>query len=308
MKFTVLGSGAGLPSKSRNTQSYILDLVDEINEYFLIDAGEAIQHRMLHTNIKPQKVSNVFITHLHGDHIYGLLGFLASRAHQGGDDKPLSIYGPKGVEEWVETSLKITHSYLNYPVEYIEVKHGDAYDVSGFTVSVYKLEHTVDSFLYVFKEPDKKGQLDTGKLDSIGIEPGPMYKAIKESDEFEYQGILYQTRDFVGPDIRGRKVSVHGDSRIIKDEKYYPLVDNSDLIVHESTYLLHEQKKAHQYFHSELNDVLQNLSQINYGQLLLSHISNRYIDDDIIGIRESLPENVTVAHDLVELTIPRSSR
>ena len=91
MKLIVLGSGAGLPSKDRNTQSIILDCVDEYNEYILFDVGEATQHRILNTHIKPSKIKNIFITHLHGDHIFGLPGFLSSRAFQGGQNIPLTI-------------------------------------------------------------------------------------------------------------------------------------------------------------------------------------------------------------------------
>lgn len=308
MQFTVLGSGAGLPSKKSNTQSYILDVIDEINQYILIDAGEALQHRILHTNIKPSKVKNIFITHLHGDHIYGLPGFLSSRAHQGGENLPLTIYGPKGLEEWLTVTFEISKSRLNYPLDIIEVEHDSHIKIENFNISVYLLDHTIDSFLYVFMEENKKGALNTDKLKEIGIKPGPIYADIKNSTVFEYEGVSYNTEEFIGPEIKGRKISVHGDTRIISDNDYLSLIDNSDLIVHEATYLNGENEKAHQYFHSEISDVLNNFNNISYNHLLLSHLSNRYEDDFVSELDSDLPANVYLAHDFYQLPIPHSSR
>ncbi|WP_020008373.1 MBL fold metallo-hydrolase [Salinicoccus albus] len=305
MKFTILGSGAGIPSRTRNTQSYILDVVEEINQYFLIDASEGLQHRILHTNYRPSKIKHVFITHLHGDHTFGLPGFLLSRANQGGAGIPLTIYGPKGLKEWIDITMKMSHSYVNYPIQYVELSHNETYEVEGFEITTRLLDHTVDSYLYVFQEPDKKGSLNSSKLKEIGIEPGPAYKEIKESSTFEFEGSTYCTEEFLSPGIPGRKISVHGDTRIITKDDYMSLVDGSDLIVHEATYLDGENEKAHKYFHSEIQNVLNNFSEITYGKILMSHVSNRY-DDKFIGtLAESLPENVFVAHDFMEVTIPR---
>ncbi|WP_342386999.1 MBL fold metallo-hydrolase [Salinicoccus bachuensis] len=308
MKFKVLGSGAGIPSRTRNTQSFVLDVVEEINQYFLIDASEALQHRILNTTIRPSKIKHVFITHLHGDHIFGLPGFLSSRAHQGGEGVPLVVYGPPGLKEWVEMTFKVSGSHLNYPIRFVEVFHNGEYDVEGFTVKSYLLDHAVDSFMYVFIEPDKLGALDSGKLKDIGIMPGPVYREIKNSHTFRHGEETYDTADFLSPPVKGRKVAVHGDTRIIDRADYLELLDGSDLIVHEATYLEGEQEKAHQYFHSEINGVLRNLSPISYGQLLFGHISNRYDAEMIQGVEERLGDRAVLAYDYLEITIPRDSR
>lgn len=308
MQFTILGSGAGLPSKNRHTQSYVLDAVDEINQYILIDAGEALQHRILHTNIKPSKVRNIFITHLHGDHIYGLPGFLSSRAHQGGEDVPLAIYGPAGLAEWLDVTFEISGSRLNYPLSIIEVGHGDCIEMDNFKVRVYLLDHNIESFLYVFKENDKKGALDPEKLKHIGIHPGPLYADIKNSDVFEFNGETYRTSDFTGPEIKGRKIAVHGDTRVMDEAEYLALIDGSDLIIHEATYLDDEQEKAHRYFHSELTNVLDNFESIDYGALLITHLSNRYEDGFLNELSAKLPLNVHLTHDFFEHPISRNSQ
>lgn len=111
MDIQFLGTGAGQPSKARNVSSLALKLLDEINEVWLFDCGEATQNQILETTIRPRKVSKIFITHLHGDHIFGLPGFLSSRAFQANEEQTdLDIYGPAGIKSFVMTSLRVSGS------------------------------------------------------------------------------------------------------------------------------------------------------------------------------------------------------
>ncbi|MGO1923416.1 MAG: ribonuclease Z [Jeotgalicoccus sp.] len=306
MKFTVLGSGAGLPSKDRNTQSFVIDCVLEYNEYILIDAGEALQHRILHTHIKPSKIKNIFITHLHGDHIFGLPGFLSSRAFQGGENIPLKIYGPKGLAEWIQTTFRISESTLNYPLEIIEVAPHMNIRLNDFDVHILPLSHGIESYAYIFKEDDKIGELQTDKLRELGLKPGPVYGKIKSSDTFTVDDTVYNTSDFIGETIKGRKITVHGDTRLNSDDEYLKLLNDSDLIVHEATFLKEEKEKAHDYFHSEINQVLDVFNNINYKTLMFVHISNRYTDEDIKEVNAGLNNRAVIAYDYFELPIPRN--
>jgi ribonuclease Z len=104
MELEFLGTGAGVPAKHRNVTSTALRLLDERNAVWLFDCGEGTQMQILHSTIRPRKIEKIFITHLHGDHIYGLPGLISSRSFQGGAS-PLEIYGPKGIEEFVRTAL-----------------------------------------------------------------------------------------------------------------------------------------------------------------------------------------------------------
>ena len=307
MKLHILGSGAGLPSKERHTQCIILDLVDEINQYYCVDASEGMQHQMLNTNIKPSKIKNLFITHLHGDHIYGLPGFLSSRDHQGGKEIPLTIYGPEGLKNWVEVTLETSRSHISYPIEVIQVKPFQSFQVDNMTIEVIPMQHNIECFGYIFTEHSEKGELLVNKLREIGIEPGPIYKKIKESTTFEHDGKVYATNDFLGPEKIGRKVIIHGDTRVITDDDYKEKLDGADIIVHEATYLDGEIEKAHQYHHSELSEVLSNFKSIDYGQLLITHISNRYESDDIMRFQEKYKNDCIFASDFLEITIPRKS-
>ena len=117
MEIQFLGTGAGQPSKSRNTQAIALKMLDERNEIWLFDCGEATQHQILNTTIKPRKITKIFITHLHGDHIFGLPGFLSSRSFQSSDEQTdLELYGPVGIKDFVLTALRISGSRLAYRI------------------------------------------------------------------------------------------------------------------------------------------------------------------------------------------------
>lgn len=307
MKLRILGSGAGLPSKERHTQCIILDLVDEINQYYCIDASEGMQHQILHTNIKPSKIQHIFITHLHGDHIYGLPGFLSSRDHLGGRDIPLTIYGPPGLKTWIDLTLELSRSHLTYPLEIVEVRPYETFEIDNMRIEVIPMQHNIECYGYIFNEQSEKGELLVQKLMDIGIEPGPIYKQIKESDSFLHDGTEYNTSDFLGPTKVGRKVVIHGDTKVIKDEQYKEKINNADVIVHESTYLNGEIEKAHQYHHSEISEVLSNFSTIEYGQLIITHISNRYEIEDLIELQEKYEAKCKFAEDFLEITIPRMS-
>ena len=117
MQLQFLGTGAGQPSKARNVSSLVLKLLEEINEVWMFDCGEGTQHQILETTIKPRKISKIFITHLHGDHIFGLPGFLSSRSFQANEEQTdLEIFGPKGIKNFVLSSLRVSGSRLPYRI------------------------------------------------------------------------------------------------------------------------------------------------------------------------------------------------
>ncbi|MDC1541871.1 MBL fold metallo-hydrolase [Candidatus Pseudothioglobus singularis] len=140
MEITFLGTGAGVPSKERNVTAIALSLLQEQNSVWLFDCGEATQHQILNTTIKPRKINKIFITHLHGDHIFGLPGFLSSRSFQGGSD-PLYLYGPEGIRAYVETSLRISQSHLTYPLIGVTVQDLIEKSEAGEQLDLFTYEH-----------------------------------------------------------------------------------------------------------------------------------------------------------------------
>lgn len=152
MELTFLGTSAGVPTRTRNMTSIVLNLQQPTAaEMWLFDCGEGTQHQFLHTPYHPGKLNKIFITHLHGDHLFGLPGLLCSRSMQG-NSLPLTLYGPTGLREFVETALRLSGSWTDYPLTIVEVGPGLVFDEGGYRVSAYPLNHPVECYGYRIEE------------------------------------------------------------------------------------------------------------------------------------------------------------
>lgn len=276
MELEFLGTGAGVPARQRNVSSIALKLLDERNEIWLFDVGESTQHQILKTTLKPRKIKRIFLTHLHGDHLFGLPGFLSSRSFQGGDE-PLTIYGPKGTAEFIKTSLKISESHLTYKINYVDLPdNGVILDDETFTVICHKLDHRIASYGFRVIEKDHPGELLVDQLTAQNIPAGPIYAKIKAGQTVTLNdGRIINGKDFIGPAQKGRIITVIGDTR--KCQPIFELAQDADVLVHESTFSQEEQEIAKRYYHSTNADAARVAKAANVKQLLLTHISARYL-------------------------------
>lgn len=308
MKITFLGTGAGLPSKQRNVSSLALHFVKEQGTIWLFDCGESTQHQILQTTIKPRKIEKIFITHLHGDHIYGLPGLLSSRSFQEGTT-PLTIYGPSGLEEFVQTSLTISQTKLLYPLHFVEIFDGYQLKLTDYTVDVIALDHGIDSFGYRITEHDQIGELQVDKLMARGIEPGPIYQQIKDNEITHLpNGETIDRKDVVGPIKIGRKIAIFGDTK--QPLQFSAFIKNCDLLIHEATFQGDDQALADKYYHSSNVEVAQLAKNAHVKQLILTHISARYQADqlsDFLDQAQSIYQPITIAEDLLKIKIPKST-
>lgn len=286
MEITFFGTSAGLPTKERNTQAMALNLEPYTNHIWLFDVGEGTQHQILHHSIKLGKVDHIFITHMHGDHIFGLPGLLTSRSFQGGEGKPLTIIGPKGIKSFVETALDLSASKLNYPLTFIEIDNELSYQHHGFEVTAQILNHGIISFGYRIEAPSTPGTIDVEALKRIGLEPGPKYQQVKSEETFEHAGQLYDSKDFKGPAKRGPIVAIFGDTKPCSNET--TLAHHADVMVHEGTYLEGDRTLANNYHHSHVADVFQLMANAQVKHGLITHISNRYNLDDVTELEGQL--------------------
>lgn len=304
MEITFLGTGAGVPSKGRNVSSIALHLLQEENHIWLFDCGEATQHQILQTSIKPRKINKIFITHLHGDHIFGLPGLLSSRSFQGGEE-PVTIYGPAGIREFIETALFISKSHLNYPLYFEEISDGTVIREDNFTIYVRLLEHGIPSFGYRIKEKNSPGELIPEKLKDLGIPPGPLYGEIKNNEQIETKefGTLYR-KDFIGPDKQGKIITVMGDTRY--NEDFIPFVHNSDVLIHEATFKGDQEEMASSYFHSTTRQAASLAKAGEVKHLIMTHVSSRYQqseqNDLLTEAREIFP-HTDLATDFAQFNI-----
>jgi ribonuclease Z len=305
MELFFLGTGAGVPAKLRNVTSIALKLLEERGSVWLFDCGEATQHQILHTSIKPRRIEKIFITHLHGDHIYGLPGLLSSRSFQGGESM-VTLYGPAGLREYIEVSLKISKSFLKYPIEIIEIKEGTIFEDDQFIVEAKLIEHGIPSYGYRVIEKDRPGTLLADKLAAAGIVPGPVYKKIKNGEEVVLEdGRVIHPHEFVGPPQKGRIVTILGDTRVCDNSLL--LAKDADLLVHEATFSGEEEVLAYEYFHSTTLQAADIALKAGVSKLCLTHISSRYDRNDWKQLEAEAQQvfpNTVISEDFLEIAIP----
>ncbi|ASN05350.1 ribonuclease Z [Virgibacillus necropolis] len=304
MELIFLGTGSGVPSKERNVSSLALTLLQEQNSIWLFDCGEATQHQILRTSIKPRKINKIFISHLHGDHLFGLPGLLSSRSFQGGDDL-LTIYGPKGIKEYVETSLQLSGTHLTYSLEFVELSEGKLFEDEAFKVYCKKLHHGIPSYGFRIEEKDKLGELLVEKLKEKGISPGPIYQQIKNQETTVLpNGESVARVDFLGPDKKGRVISILGDTRYTENNSEF--VSGSDVLVHEATFNHESEQLAEQYFHSTTTQAASLAKHSSVRKLVLTHISSRYQKKhyhDLIHEAKAIFPVTELAHDFFVMDI-----
>ncbi|GFH42393.1 ribonuclease Z [Lactococcus hodotermopsidis] len=308
MEIQFLGTGAGQPAKQRNVTSIALKLLAERNEIWLFDCGEATQHQILATSIRPRKITKIFITHLHGDHIFGLPGFLSSRSFQASTlnekQTDIDLYGPAGVKNFVMTALRLSSSKLGYRIHFHELgaeNVGKIFEDETFEVYMDTLDHTIFCMGYRIVEKDKKGELDAEALKAAGVPFGPLFGKVKNGQDIEIDGKIIKSADFIGPDKKGRVVTILGDTR--QTDKAVRLAIGSDLLVHESTYEAKESKIARSHGHSTTQQAAEVAKQAQVKRLLLTHISARYVGPLVRQLASEAKEtfdNSFVVKDLYE--------
>ena len=305
MEIEFLGTGAGSPGKFRNVTSTALRLLDERNSVWLFDVGEATQHQILRTTPKPRKIDKIFITHLHGDHIFGLPGLLSSRSFQGGNS-PLTIYGPKGIRDFVEVSMRVTETKLAYKIHYQEINgDGLVFEDDKFQVFAAHLDHRIACYGYRVVEKDHPGELMVDRLRADQVPSGPLYGQLKAGKTVTLDdGRVINGQDYLGPAQPGRIVAILGDTRQTPNAE--KLARNANVLVHESTFAKGEGKLARAYYHSTNIQAAELAKRAHVKMLLLNHISARYTGKLAAELQHQAREvfpNTRVVKDFDEIPV-----
>lgn len=279
MELHFLGTGAGMPSKERNTSAIAMKLLEERGTIWLFDCGEATQHQILHTTIKPRKIEKIFITHLHGDHVFGLPGLLSSRSFLGGEDT-LTVYGPKGLQSWVEATLALTGTHLTYPIAYVEVTEGIVFEDEQLIVHAKLLAHVIPCFGYRIEQKPLLGELLVEKALALGVPKGPLLGKLKQGQDIvlETGEIIYST-DVTAPAKDGFVVTILGDTKYC--DNAILLAQHADIVVHEATFDAETTHLAASYGHATNIEAATVAQKANAKNLILNHISARFLAHDI---------------------------
>jgi ribonuclease Z len=307
-----LGTGAGMPSKERNVSAIVLNLLAEVNSIWMFDCGEGTQQQILRSPVRSSKLEKIFITHLHGDHIYGIPGLLTSRSYQGGDT-PLTVYGPEGTELYIRTVLDVSQAHLTYDLKIIEFAPKEQellFEDKDFSVYVAPLVHRVNSYGFRIAEKPQQGSLHADKLKALGISSGPLLGKIKQGmDIVMDNGKVLKAMDFIGPPIPGRIVTILGDTQPCLFSQQ--LARDADVLVHEATFAEEKKQLAVAYDHSTSIDAARTARDAGAQALILTHISSRYQKEEaglLIGEARQIFERVFLARDHWSFEVPRTKR
>ncbi|UNC49389.1 ribonuclease BN [Enterobacter huaxiensis] len=275
MELIFLGTSAGVPTRTRNVTAILLDLQHPTRGgLWLFDCGEGTQHQLLRTVYNPGKLDKIFITHLHGDHIFGLPGLLCSRS-MAGIAHPLTIYGPKGIAEFVETTLRLSGSWTDYPLEVIEIAEGQVFDDGVYTVSAWPLNHPVECYGYRIEEHDKPGALNAAALMADGVKPGPMFQRLKLGETITLDdGRVVNGQDYLSAPQPGKKLAIFGDTGPCPSALL--LAQGVDVMVHEATLETAMEEKANGRGHSSTRQAARLAREAGVGKLIVTHVSSRY--------------------------------
>ncbi|MCL1631893.1 ribonuclease Z [Sporolactobacillus sp. CPB3-1] len=310
MIFTFLGTGAGMPAKERNVTSLALGFPEYDGELWLFDCGEGTQRQILYTSVKLTKLSVIFITHMHGDHLFGLPGILGSRSFQGAVT-PLTLIGPSGLKSYVETSLRLSGTHLHYPIIIREIEtEGKVFENTHFTVYAGELDHGVKSYGYRVLEKDQPGELLVNKLLALNIKPGPIYKEIKEKKQVKLSnGQIIDTAPFIGGKRKGRCITVLGDTRPCAMAA--ELAQSANVLIHEATFDGQSSRLAHDYHHSTSVQAAEIARKSGVETLILSHLSSRYQKKEqnaLLREAKAVFNHTYLAHDFWMFELKRPSR
>lgn len=303
MKLTFLGTSSGVPTKQRNVTALALS-PENTKRWYLVDCGEATQHRLLHTPMSLHHLEAVMITHMHGDHCYGLPGLLASAATYGRTEA-LTIIGPAPLKDYLDAVCRHTSLTLPYVLNFHSVEAmGQSTATPDFAISRVPMSHRVPSFAYAFKEINRSAKLDTEKLQSDGIAPGPAWGRLQQGEDVVLEdGHRLAASNYTLPG-KPRQIIVGGDNdnpSLLKESAV-----TADVLIHEATYTA--DVAAHVGpgpQHSSARSVAEFAEKMNVPNLILTHFSQRYHNADGTGLagvqdeaRQYYRGNLFLASDL----------
>lgn len=263
-----------MPTKRRNVTAIALAPANT-KRWYLIDCGEATQHQLLHTQLSLQHLQCVLITHVHGDHCYGLPGLLASAATNGRTEA-LTIIAPAAIRDYIDAVCRHTSLVLPYPLDFHTTETLESAFVSAdYEVTQIAMSHRVPSFAYEFNEKSSAGKLNTDKLRESGVPQGPLWGHIQNGEDIHLDdGRLLLAQDYLMP-IRPRRIIIGGDND--RPELLTERAADADVLIHEATYTAAVAEEVGPGpGHSSAASVAKFAQEARIPNLILTHFSKRY--------------------------------
>ncbi len=301
LRVTFLGTSAAIPTTGRNPSGL---MVNREGNLLLFDVGEGTQRQMMRYGTG-FGVSDVFISHLHGDHVFGLPGLLQTWDFTDRTD-PLTIHVPVGTADRLRTVAFALDGRPSFPVSVTEHEPGSvALAGDGYDVRTIATAHRTRSIGYVLTEDARKGRFDRERAEALGVPVGPKFSQLHEGRSVELEdGTVVDPEQVVGPPRPGRTIAYTGDTRPV--EAVIDAATDADLLIHDATFTTDRSDRARDTAHSTAKDAGYIADRANVDHLVLTHISSRYPDASQHAAEASavFDGTVTVAADGLELDVP----
>ena len=298
MELIFLGTAASHPTLERSTSCICLVRDREI---LMFDAGEGAQISYLKSGLGWNKKMKIFVTHLHGDHCIGILGFLQTMTLQNRTE-PVEIYGPEGIEEFIAANIKVMNFGLSFPVFITSVNEGLVVSEEKYEVYACEAEHSVQTFSFLFLEKEKPGTFYPEKATALGIPKGKLWHKLQQGEEVVIENKSIKPSDVMGPNVPGKKIGISGDTRPIK--KLEVFFKNCDYLVFDSTFSDELKEKAVETCHSTAKEAATFAKNASVSNLILTHFSARYKDESILlDEARAIHNSVIAANDQLKVEI-----
>ncbi|MFM7629583.1 MAG: ribonuclease Z [Algoriphagus sp.] len=274
-ELTILGNTSSIPMHGRNHTAQVLRFGQE---FFLLDCGEGTQHQLQRFKIKTSKISSIFISHLHGDHYLGLFGLLSS-FHLSKRTQPLTLFGPKGLDDILTTHFRWSNTQLCYPLTFVLTQDQEKrilLDQPGYSLSSFPLSHRIPTTGFLFQEKAGPRSLIKEKVMENALSVEALQHLRRGEDYQEPSGKWCRVEEFTYPLPKLRSYAFCSDTAF--DERLIPYLQGVDLLYHEATFMDAEAKRAADTYHSTAKQAATLALRAEVGTLLLGHFSSRYAE------------------------------
>lgn len=300
MQVIFLGTSGSIPTSRRNLPSILLR---REGEQIMFDCGEGTQRQMIIGKIGFRKITKIFVTHMHGDHVLGLPGLMQTMALLDRSEK-LCIYGPPGIRGFMEDMIGRLQFNITFPLEIYEVKNeGIICDERGYEVKAVWADHVVPCLAYAFIEKNRPGKFYPEKAKALGVPMGPLWGKLQRGEAIRLlDGRVINPDEVTGPPRSGRKIVYTGDTR--PSDGLIELSMKADLLIHDSTLDDALAEKAREDGHSTPSQAAEIARKAMVKKLVLTHISARYSNPSILLEQACrIFKNTIVAEDFLSLNI-----
>jgi len=274
-ELTILGSSSALPTSQRYPSAHVLNAHER---FFLIDCGEGTQIQLRKYNIKYGRIHHIFITHLHGDHVFGLYGMLSSM-NLSGRESPLSIYAPAGFQNILISHLSDFDIHLNYEIDFVPLMGKDPsgiYEDKNISVVSFPLKHRVPTFGFLFREKERERNIIKEAISKYSIPVSEIHKIKKGSDFQTPDGKHIPNGEITIDPPEPRSFAYCSDTMYFK--RLSSFVRNVDLLYHEATFASDNKELAKKTGHSTAEQAAITARDAGAGKLIIGHFSARYKD------------------------------